>query len=154
MTLTCPTVLHQRRVRLPRQPVAAAEARSQVRAVLRAWEVPVDPDIAVLLTSDLVTNAITCGDGATVTLGIRCSGGQLRIDACDTSRALPAAVEGTADAKAGSRLVMVAALSTAWGCVRTAAGRSVYFTLAFRPDLTRGGDRRPGQFPHSAHDIN
>jgi len=36
-------------------------------------EVPLDPDIAMLLTSDLVTDAITCGTGQTVTLAIRCS---------------------------------------------------------------------------------
>ena len=74
MTPTRPTELYQRRVRLARKPSAAAEARGQVRVALRAWQVPVDTDIAILLTSDLVTNAITYGDGETITLAIRCSG--------------------------------------------------------------------------------
>ena len=70
MTPTRPTELHQRRLRLTREPSAAAEARSQVRAVIRAWKVPVDPDIAVLLTSDLMTSAITHGEGETVTVWV------------------------------------------------------------------------------------
>ena len=86
-----PTELHQRRFRLTREPTAAAEARSQVRAVIRAWKVPVDPDIAVLLTSDLVTSVIMHGNGETITLAIRCPRGlplafQLDLPGSCTSR--------------------------------------------------------------------
>src|SRR5712675_2263632 len=55
---TRPTELQERRVRLAARPAAVAEARSQVRAAICAWDVPVDPDIAVLLASELVTNAV------------------------------------------------------------------------------------------------
>ena len=140
MAPTRPTELHQRRLRLIREPTAAAEARSQVRAVIRAWKVPVDPDIAVLLTSDLMTNAITHGGGETVTLAIRCSRSQLRIDVYDTSRSLPMAVDEPAGTETGRGLVLVAALSAEWGSFRTPRGAAMYFTLAFQPDLTRAGD--------------
>jgi len=43
MTQTRPTELHQRRILMTRRPAAAAEARRQVRAIIRAWQVPVDP---------------------------------------------------------------------------------------------------------------
>ena len=59
MVPTRPAELLRRRVLLAREPLAAGQARSQVRAAIRAWAVPVDPDIAILLTSDLVTEAIT-----------------------------------------------------------------------------------------------
>jgi anti-sigma regulatory factor (Ser/Thr protein kinase) len=131
MAPTRPTELYQRRVRLARQPSAAAEARSQVRAALRAWKVPVDHDIAILLASDLVTNAIVHGDGATITLAIRCSRGQLRIDVYDRSRYLPAHADERAGADAGRGLALVAVLSTEWGSFRTPAGKAMYFTLAF-----------------------
>ena len=101
MTPTRPTELHQRRVRLTREPAAAAEARSQVRAIICAWRIPVDPDIAVLLTSDMVTNAIVHGDGKTITLAIRCSFGHLRIDVYDASRSLPMAVNEPAVTETG-----------------------------------------------------
>jgi hypothetical protein len=141
MVVTHPTELRQRRVRLTREPAAASEARRQVRAAICAWTVPVDPDIAVLLTSDLVTNAITHGDGRTVTLAIRCCCGHLRIDVYDTSRSMPMAVNEPAFTETGPGLVLVAALSTEWGSFRTPAGKVVYFTLAFRSDLPQGSDR-------------
>jgi hypothetical protein len=131
MALTLPTELHQRRFELAREPAAAAEARRQVRAALCAWQIPVDPDIAILLTSDLVTSAIMHGDGDTVTLAIRCACGHLRIDVHDASGSLPLAADGSATAQAGPGLVLVAALSTGWGSFRTDAGQVAYFTLAF-----------------------
>jgi len=141
MTPTRPTELHQRRVRLTREPAAAAEARSQVRTIICAWKIPVDPDIAVLLTSDMVTNSIVRGDGKTITLAIRCSFGHLRIDVYDASRSLPTTVDEAAVTKTGPGLVLVAALSTEWGSFLTPAGKVVYFTLAFQSDLPSGGER-------------
>jgi hypothetical protein len=157
---------HQHHLRLAREPAAAAEARSQVRAVIRAWKVPVDPDIAVLLTSDMVTDAIMRGDGETVTLTISCSRGHLRIDVHDTSRSRPAAEEGgPAVTETGRGLVLVAALSAEWGSFRTLAGKARYFTLAFQPDRSlaasgwphwpRAGavrrGPRPARRPHWLH---
>jgi hypothetical protein len=141
MAPTCPTELYQRRVRLARKPAAAAEARGQVRAAIRDWRVTVDHDIALVLTSDLVTNAIMHGDGETLTLAIRCSRGRLRIDVYDKSRSLPMSVTEPADKQAACGLVLVAALSTEWGSFRTPAGKAMYFTLALQPDLRSDGDR-------------
>jgi hypothetical protein len=141
MAPTRPTELHQRRFRLTRKPAAAAEARGQVRAAIGAWQVPVDPDIAVLLASDLVTSAIMHGSGETVMLVIRCPRGQLRIDVYDASRSLPIAADEPAGTATGRGLALVAALSTEWGSFRTPAGEAVYFTLAFQPDLPEAGDR-------------
>ena len=141
MAPTRPTELHQRRFRLSREPAAAAEARGQVRAVIRAWQVPVDPDIAVLLTSDLVTSAIMHGSGETVMLVIRCPRGQLRIDVYDTSRSRPGGAGEPPGTENGRELVLVAALSAEWGSFRTPAGQAVYFTLPFQTDLPEVSDR-------------
>jgi hypothetical protein len=143
MASTSPTVLHQRRLRLAREPIAVAEARRQVRAVIGAWQVPVDPDIAILLTSDLVTHAITHGAGKTVTLAITCPCGHLRIDVYDMSRSLPMATGDPARTETGRWLVLIAALSAQWGSFRTPAGEVVYFTLAFQPGLPGVGDGAP-----------
>ena len=136
MALIRPAELRQCRVRLAREPAAAAAARGHVRAVIRDWKIPVDPDIAVLLTSDLVTNAIMTGAGEIVTLAVRCSSGRLRIDVYDGSRDLPSpgrpALGGPATPQTGPGLALVTALSAAWGCFHTPAGKAVYFTLAFQ----------------------
>jgi hypothetical protein len=140
MAPTLPTERHQRRVQLAREPAAVAEARRQVRAAIRAWDIPVDSDIAVLLASDLVTSAITCGEGQTVTLAIRCACGHLRIDVYDTPGSLPMVVDGLSVQETGHGLVLVAALSTGWGSFRTDAGQVSYFMLAFQSGCTYGKD--------------
>ena len=143
MAPTRPAELHVCRVRLTAAPAAAPEARSQVRAAIRAWDIPVDPGAAVLLTSELVTNAIRHEAGQTVTLVITCSRDQLRVDVHDTSRSLPVLVERPADAETGRGLMLVAALADTWGIYRTPAGKAVYFTLAFQHGLAGSGARGP-----------
>jgi anti-sigma regulatory factor (Ser/Thr protein kinase) len=143
MAPTRPAELQVCRVRLTAQPAAASEARSQVLAAIRAWQVPVDPGVAVLLTSELVTNAIGHEAGQTITLAITCSYGQLRVDVHDTSPSLPVLVEAPADAETGRGLMLVATLSDTWGIYRTPAGKAVYFTLAFQRDLAESGAPGP-----------
>jgi anti-sigma regulatory factor (Ser/Thr protein kinase) len=138
---TRPTELHSRRVRLTTGPAAAAEARSQVQAAICAWDVPVDPSVAILLTSELVTNAIRHEAGDTVTLAITCSCGQLRVDVHDTSCFFPVLGDASVDEETGRGLFLVDTLAASWGCYRTPAGKAVYFTLTFQP-VRRG--RRTG----------
>jgi len=141
MALTRPAELHVCRVRLIVGPAAVAEARGQVRAAIRAWDIPVDPDIAVLLASELVTNAIGHEAGKTIVLAITDSFDQLRVDVHDTSRTLPVLVDAPVDAEAGRGLMLVATLSATWGVYRTPAGKAVYFTLAFEPGLAGAAER-------------
>lgn len=138
-----PTQLHSRRVRLTAGPDAAGEARRQVRAAIRAWDVPVDPDVAQLLASELVTNAIRHEASEIITVFITCCHGHLRVDVHDTSPFFPVLAEATADDETGRGLMLVDTLSARWGCDRTPAGKAVYFTLEFRSDPGRGRGTRP-----------
>jgi len=133
MAPTRPTELQVCRIRLTASPVAAGEARGRVRAAIRAWDIPVEEDIAVLLTSELVTNAISHEAGTTIMLSVTSSSGMLRVDVHDTSRTWPVLMDASADAEAGRGLMLVATLSATWGIYRTPAGKAVYFTLAFDP---------------------
>lgn len=137
MVLTRPAEVQSRRVRLATEPAAVPEARSQVRAAIRSWQVPVDLDAAVLLTSELVTNAIRHEAGQTVLLVITYSRSQLRVDVHDTSRSLPTVADVPADAESGRGLLLVATLSAEWGFHCTPAGKAVYFTLASHPGPAR-----------------
>jgi Histidine kinase-like ATPase domain len=143
MAPTRPPELYLRRIRLTTGPTAAAQARRHVLAAVRAWDIPVDPDAAVLLTSELVTNAIRNEPGQTVTLALSCSRDQLRVDVHDTSPFLPVQVDAPADAEAGRGLMLVATLSAEWGFYRTPAGKAVYFALAFESDASPDGGRGP-----------
>jgi anti-sigma regulatory factor (Ser/Thr protein kinase) len=143
MVATPPTELRQCRVRLATGPAAAGEARGQVRAAIRDWGTPVDPDVAVLLVSELVTNAIMHETGETVTLGIRCFRSRLRVDVYDTSRSFPVATVAPGDAETGRGLMLVATLATEWGFYQTPTGKAVYFTLLFGDGHTAPGDDSP-----------
>jgi hypothetical protein len=136
-----PGELHQRRVRLAREPRAAAEARVQARAVLAAWQVTVDPEVAVLLTSDLVTNAITRGAGKMVTVAFRCSAERLRVDVYDSSRS---AVPDAADWGEDPGLALVSRLADEWGAFRTPAGSAAYFSLSLKAGLPPCRGSGPG----------
>jgi anti-sigma regulatory factor (Ser/Thr protein kinase) len=128
---------HECLVRLVTGPAAPAEARRRVRDAIRSWRVSVDLDAALLLTSELVTNAVRheAGQGAqSVMLTIASSRGRLRVDVHDTSCSLPAVAEVPADAETGRGLLLVETLSDEWGFYRTPAGKAVYFTLAFEAD--------------------
>lgn len=130
-----PTVQRPRRILLTAGPSSVATARGQVRAAIFAWDVPVDVETAVLLTSELVTNAIAHEVGETVMLTITCICGQLRVDVHDTSCDEPVPVDAPLDAETGRGLMLVATLATDWGYHRTPSGKAVYFTLAFKDGL-------------------
>lgn len=127
------------RVRLAVGPAAPAEARRQVGAAIRAWGSPVDSDVAVLLTSDLVTDAIRHEASETITLGIRRDRGRLRVDVHSISRSWPMSADAPVGARIEPGLTLVARLSAEWGFYRTPTGTVVYFTLPVQPDLAEGG---------------
>jgi anti-sigma regulatory factor (Ser/Thr protein kinase) len=124
-----PVQQHSVSVLLPSGAVAAAAARRHVRTAIESWGVPADPYVAMLLTSELVTNAIRYADGS-VRLFVTCSCDHLRVYVHDTSPDWPASLAAPADAEDGRGLMLVDTLATEWGCYRTSGGKVVYFILA------------------------
>jgi len=140
MVQTRPTTKRDRCFSLPAGPAAACAARGLVRAAIESWDVPVDYEVAALLTSELVTNAIRHEAGENVTLVLTLSGGYLGVDVHDTSPCVPVQVDGPADAETGRGLMLVDSLATDWGFYWTPTGKAVYFTLAFEPGYDDRGD--------------
>jgi anti-sigma regulatory factor (Ser/Thr protein kinase) len=140
----------RRFVRLATRLSAVAVARDEVAAAISAWSVSVDPDVAILLTSELVTNAVTHASAGpngkaaergmareAVLLVIAADDAGLRVDVHDGSGDLPV-VSGyvaDADAETGRGLLLVTSLSADWGFYRTPGGKAVYFTLEVQPDI-------------------
>jgi hypothetical protein len=139
-TPALPAELRHRRVRLELGPAAAAHACGHVRAAIAAWSVPVNPAVAILLTSDLVINAVTNGAGETITLGIRWSSGQFRVEVHDASVSGDSWENPDADADAVRGLLLAAAMAVDWGHYRTPAGRAVYYVLAPESQVVSPGD--------------
>jgi anti-sigma regulatory factor (Ser/Thr protein kinase) len=139
-------------VRLASRLSAVAAARTEVEAAICAWCVAVDPDVAILLTSELVTNAVTHAtahagrngraarrraEAEAVLLVIAADEAGLRVDVHDGSGDLPVVADcpAEADAETGRGLLLVTSLSAEWGFYRTPGGKAVYFTLPAQPDV-------------------
>ena len=136
-----PTELRHRRVRLGLDQAAAAHACGHVRSAITAWSVPVNPAVAILLTSDLVINAVTNGASKSIMLSIRWSSGQFRVEVHDASVTGDSWETTDANADAERGLQLAAAMAADCGHYRTPAGRAVYYvlTLEQRPSATPGG---------------
>jgi anti-sigma regulatory factor (Ser/Thr protein kinase) len=146
-----PVGQHQCRIPLRANLSAAAAARTAIEDAIRAWHVPVDADVAVLLASELVANAVKHGAPVSATcilLTIASDAAGLRVDVHDGSADLPVLEnKNPAEAETGRGLLLVTTLSAEWGFYRTPAGKAVYFTLAFPCDgCPDAGDEllRPG----------
>jgi anti-sigma regulatory factor (Ser/Thr protein kinase) len=160
-----PSTRISRVVRLASRLSAVSVARDEVAAAISAWCVRVDPDVAVLLTSELVTNAVTHATanrqgraaergmtGQSVLLVIAADDAGLRVDVHDGSADLPIVYGylAEADAETGRGLLLVTSLSAEWGFYRTAGGKAVYFTLEVPPDVDETAvDVMDGRDPRS-----
>lgn len=110
-----------------RVPEAAHHARRFTRRTLRAWGVPPDTvDIALLVVSELVTNALVHTDGR-VRLDLTHVGHRLRIAVADASPRTPAKPTSVNWQSTGGRgVLLVDAVSAAWGTLPVSGGKQVW----------------------------
>ena len=90
-------------------------------------------DLALLLTSELVTNAVRYGRGL-VTLSVRADPPSVRVVVHDSNPELPTlGPEADESAEGGRGLRLVDALATRWGAEnRPGDGKDVWFELDLR----------------------
>ncbi|MEV0276451.1 ATP-binding protein [Streptomyces sp. NPDC050610] len=115
---------------------AVSDVRQSLREMLREWGVPGQADIAELLTSELVANALVhTGDGAVVTAAIAEGPdgfvkGRLRVEVRDFMARRPTLrAAAHADDTSGRGLQLVHTLSDAWGVRAHGVGKAVWFEL-------------------------
>ena len=112
---------------LPTLPESALAARRFATQTLRGWDVPAEvADPAVLLVSELVTNAVRHAPGQ-VELVLECSAVVLRAAVHDGTRDLPQARRADPSDEGGRGLALVAALATRWGVLHDEPGKQVWF---------------------------
>jgi hypothetical protein len=107
-------------------------------AVLHAWASPVDDFTAVLLLSEVFTNAVlhgveTCSmPSARISVDLVETTTGLHVEVHDPNegkRDCVAINHPTAQAESGRGLELVDELSTAWGCKYTPTGKFVFFDV-------------------------
>ena len=125
---------------LPPQPTSVGEARRLVREVLEGTgrvDLAALAENAVLLTSEVVTNAILHA-GTTVDLVVRLDGG-VRIEVADGSEHLPVRRRYATTAGTGRGLMMLEEVADAWGVQRRPGGKVVWFELGRGADTDLAG---------------
>ncbi|MCS0605432.1 SpoIIE family protein phosphatase [Streptomyces sp. LP11] len=117
-----------------RVPEAVRHARRFTRRTLRAWGVPRDTlDAALLVVSELVTNALV-HTGGPVRLDLSLVGHRLRLAVADSSPRSPVQPAGIGwEATGGRGILLVEAVSAAWGTIPVSGGKQVW------ADLVPGG---------------
>lgn len=119
------------RLELPATPAAASVARLFVRCLCEEWGVGTVADVAELLSSELVTNAVIHANSA-IELEAARSAASLRVDVRDVgpgSVSADRARTPSSEAEGGRGLAIVASLASEWGVEENSHGKSVWFTL-------------------------
>ncbi|MFD9910790.1 ATP-binding protein [Streptomyces sp. NPDC059063] len=108
---------------------AVSEVRGALRDLLRHWGRPGKTEVAELLTSELVTNALVHTDREailTATVGPR----GLRVEVRDfVARRPRVRAPDAGDGTHGRGLMLVQSLADAWGVRALGAGKVVWFEL-------------------------
>lgn len=115
---------------LPRSAVASAVARRHVWRFCAG--LPRDVvEVAALLTSELVTNAVRHAKGS-IRLRMRREPTTLHVEVDDDSAEPPVAMNVDATAIGGRGVILVDRLAAAWGVVTRNGGKAVWFRLPTR----------------------
>lgn len=121
----------------PGRPSSASEARRCLRAAADGKSWNVDIDLAALLVSELVTNAVLHARTPVEMVVSAIADETLEVEVSDGSAQLPTPSRSATPASRGQGLHLLDALSDCWGIRATAVGKTVWFRLA--PASQEGG---------------
>jgi anti-sigma regulatory factor (Ser/Thr protein kinase) len=131
--LTC------RQVRLAALPSAVPWARRVLRHMLREWQLPELADPAVLLVSELATNAVQASARTArrvpdqlpmISLTVRITDASVVTEVWDASPDVPALCEADLTGERGRGLLLVDFLADDWGHRPADGGKVVWCTVA------------------------
>jgi anti-sigma regulatory factor (Ser/Thr protein kinase) len=137
------------RFELPADPRAAGRARRLVTELLACWGRGEDAEVARLLVSEVVTNAVRfAGSHDRLQIHLAAHADRVRIAVRDGSALRPIVKAARDDDEAGRGMHLVAALASEWGVLDGPSGpepgKQVWFELATPDSTTITGTRRPG----------
>ncbi|MFF6787506.1 SpoIIE family protein phosphatase [Streptomyces filamentosus] len=126
-----------------RLPDAVMHARRFTARTLRDWSVEEEADAVLLVVSELVTNAIAHTQGE-VQLALTLTGDRVRVAVNDASPRTPVKTENVDwEATGGRGLLLVAAMSAAWGSIPLSGGKQVWCDITLSPRI----EPAPGPLP-------
>jgi anti-sigma regulatory factor (Ser/Thr protein kinase) len=134
----------QTHLSLGAQPSAVSCARGHVRSVALEWGLPGLADIAELLVSELVTNAVRASDRLriradlaivpVVRIWLVSDRASIVIHVWDGSDEMPARKDVSVEDESGRGLLLVESLGKDWGAYREASGKVVWVVIGGMQD--------------------
>ncbi|MFI8193722.1 SpoIIE family protein phosphatase [Streptomyces sp. NPDC085946] len=115
-------------VELPAVPSSVREGRAFLAEALAAWECTARADDALLLLSEVLTNAVQHAAGP-VGVHLRRTATDLTVEVSDHSPHLPRPRLAAEDEDSGRGLLLVRSLAGSWGVRPTDDGKATWFTL-------------------------
>lgn len=119
---------------LPADSRAAGRARRLITQLLASWGRPEDSEVAQLLVSEVVTNAVRhAGRGQALEIRVTADDVRVRIAVGDGSTLRPVPRAPRDDEESGRGMRLVAALASEWGVIdrplESGPGKQVWFEL-------------------------
>ena len=114
---------------LPPSAASAARARRFVAAALAALPDRRAVEVAELLTSEVVTNAVVHG-GSAVRVEVETVDGRTRISVCDNDPGQPEVRSPSLDDESGRGMRLVDSLARRWGVQPAGSGKCVWFEVS------------------------
>jgi anti-sigma regulatory factor (Ser/Thr protein kinase) len=116
------------RVEAATGPEVVGAARALLRTMLELWDCDDPDDAGVLLTSEIVTNAVRHAAGVlAMQMDLSLADGMVRVAVEDCASAVPRPIVVDHDSVGGRGLVLVEALASRWGSTPTDRGKVVWF---------------------------
>ena len=119
-----------------------AQARALVRQALAAWDCDDLDDVASLLTTEVVANAVRYAADQ-IALRVSLDDDVVRVEVHDTNPVLPEGRRVARGATSGRGLQVVEALAQRWGAHRQGTGKIVWFEIAARGQPSEGSGNNP-----------
>ncbi|WP_063732754.1 ATP-binding protein [Streptomyces sp. RTd22] len=126
--------------RWARHPRCVARARADLRTTLASWCLPTVEEVALLVLSELITNAVRHArvPGRQIETRYLHQGDRVRIEVHDAADPHPRLMTPPLEAVHGRGLLLVDALADQWGVTpRAAVGKAVWAVLAIPDDVDR-----------------
>lgn len=120
--------------------LSARRARKFVAQHCLEWGCDPVVDSALVVVSELVTNAVTHAQSS-CELRLSFANAALRVEVVDTGGGNPDLMAATAEDEHGRGLLLISALTAAWGVEATPSGKAVWAQLPV-PGAA-GGDKQP-----------
>ena len=104
-------------------------AREFLAVTMASWDCDDEEQVAALLTTEIVTNAIVHA-GTAYRLAVELVPPELMVEVFDGDPTLPVRMAAAAHAESGRGLALLEAMAARWGARAHSGGKAVWFALA------------------------